>query len=149
MAVVRPTDYSIRAGTQTVGSFSSSHYIINFPEPTDAKLHIPWATPLLTPDMYPQFGAVDTSLNANAYPKGKYKFAWTFDKWTPLMFKYWCDTFLSTTAFSATVTVKTYTQFEVAVYLVCKMQRPVVLTPVRGAGFDKVKIEFKLGTVIT
>lgn len=141
MAVVRGTDHAIQAGTVTIASFNSTHKIVNFPVQTDQGVYqIPWATPTLTPEMYP-VRAIDRGLSGRGAFIGFYKFTWTFDKWTALMWKHFDDTFFNEAAW-APVTVRTYSQREEAMYLTCRMQRPVQLNPIRGAGFTGVKIEF-------
>lgn len=142
--VVRATDYSIQAGHVASTTFTSNHQIVNFPVQTDqGDSLIPWACPIMNEEMYPAVPEVVVAISAKAFPNGALKFAWTFDKWTPLMWKYWNDTFLAGGIYSANVTVKTYDLNEQVVYLQCHMIRPRTLSPIRGAGFQTIRFDFK------
>ncbi len=153
MAVLRPTDYSIQTGHVTVGSFTTNHRIVNFAVQSDqgstTDPDIPWTNPLITPEKYPTPPEIITSMSSKAFPNGFYTWTWTFSIWTPLMVKYWEDTFLTSGVWSKECTVKTYNRYEQAMYLQARMMKPQIITPLRGAGFSNIQIEFKRGVVIT
>lgn len=133
--------HSLYAGHTSASSLDEDDYIINFPLQSDQTI-IPWTNPLLTADLYPAPAQVVDSLSDKRYANGRTGFTWTFDKITPLMLAYLRTTFATGGTYWGDVTVLTYDTSELPTYWHARVKFPHKVTPVRGAGFGPVALEF-------
>lgn len=146
--MVRNENHAIQAGHVTVGSFTSSHIIKNFPLQTNQTV-IPWTVPILSGDMYPTPAEFQTALSGKVSVNGFYRFSWTFSLFSTEMYSYWLTTFLPSSVWSANVTVRTYTETDTAIYLQCLLQKPQAVSPDKGSVIENLKFNFVHGVIIT
>lgn len=113
---------------------------------------IPWLAPVASPDSVPQLSQYTTNLDGSMRGDGFYSVTWTFAYWTFSMHLLVLQQFFSSgAAYSAAVSLMTYDQNNVAVYLTATCDQPragVHMEPEVG-GWKNVKLVFHDGAIIT
>lgn len=150
MPVPRLEVHRIRLGTHAVGSVTSTYEVREIALQSDQD---PYATPWLVRgrDSNPVIRARSSDVaDLTKVEDGFYQFTWSFSYFTFGMVAYWNGTLLGG-AVSPAVTVMTYDQNNVAVYLTCTAS--ALRFPRDGeshpGGWKNVRMEFVGGTIIT
>lgn len=146
MPTARLTAQRIRSGTQAVVDVTTAYAVTARTVQSDQDI-IPWAL-AASLTTAPRRARASVMADESAYEDGTYRFQWGVSIMTHLMYKVWCDDFLPSGAARANVTVMTYDEYDVAVYLQCKIIRPTSLNRVIG-GYRDVIWEFAGGVIIT
>jgi len=151
MPTTRATDHRIRSGTQAVVDVTSTYSVTArskaSDQPTDPNF---WIIDTLQ-STAPKPARVATMLDLSQAADGFYSWQWVISHMTNGMLTLWYTDFLPSGARSGVVTVRTYTDADVSVYLTGVVYRPNLPgdgTPILG-GWANVVWRFDRGVVIT
>lgn len=149
--MARLTGHRIRSGLQVVGSVTSSYAIENFAKQSDQFDVAAWtiAGEGTTP---PQPARVSNNADGSKSDDGFYSWVWRMSYMSFGMMSYFLTQTGLTSARTADVTVMTYNELDVAVYLQCKITRPLMPGPDAQyaiAGYQNVLWRFSNGVIIT
>lgn len=152
MPTSRATDHRILSGTHPTSDFSGTTGAVKSrtkasDQPTDPNF---WIIDTLQ-STAPRAARTTTMLDLSADDDGYYSWQWVMSVMTSGMLTLWYADFLPSGAASGLVTVRTYTDADVSVYLTATIYRPVF--PQDGqrilGAYANVIWRFDGGTVIT
>jgi len=124
MPNARNTGQRIRTGLQTAASMTSTYEVEALPvqsDQTDAE----WWTIASDGTTVPRPARLITNADLSVSADGFLEFEWRMSYMTFGMVDYWLTTFLPSSAQDADVTVMTYNERDVAMYVQCRMRKPV------------------------
>lgn len=144
----------LRAGTVVVASITSTYAITNWTVQNDQKQGavtiVEWLAPYQA--LPPEYDRIALALDGTARPDGfMHGIFGPFSYWTFGMMDYFLDTYLSTTAYSALVSMMVYDITDTAIYLNSTIYRPIPgqdMEPAVG-GWKNIRVRWGIGTVIT
>ena len=149
MANARLIGHRIRSGHfASASSITSTYEITAIATQTDQRGDTPWTAPAAEGTTPPRPAEFITALDESVVANGYYAWQWVFSYMTFDMYQYWMTTFCDTNAWYGDVTVMTYSEFDVAIYLKAKMKRPQNLAIAMG-GYRDITFLFTHGEVIT
>lgn len=136
--------HRIITGHVSVATLLAAASIVkDFPLQSDQDAGARWGVNSIPPEP----AKLKQVLSRKIVTDGYRTFSWEFTGMTYLMKKYWHDQFMASTAYSGNVTVLTYNEYDIAVYLQCVMQRRVASNQI-AIGNTGVIYDFS-GTFIT
>lgn len=130
-------------GEIALADFDETYEIERFPRQADQPNIVDWLPPLDGSDVYSEFIENVRGFDGSSGTWGAGSFDWYTGYWTPLMCRYFTDTFLANGAGSARVTVMTFDRAYGYRVLWATMIRPDFRNaePV-GEGYSRIRIEF-------
>jgi hypothetical protein len=123
MPVARLEGQRLRAGTHAASALTTTYNIAGLAVQADQSLGVEWCIDSsgTTP---PKPARVTVNADESESDDGFYTFAWRMSYMTNLMLSHWLSTFLPGGVRSAPVTVLTYTEADVAIYLTGLIRKP-------------------------
>lgn len=150
MPTGRKTGQKIISGTVASSALTSSYLVTAFPVQADQNDSCPW---IIAGDgtTTPTAARISTNADLSRSPDGFYSFAWRMVYMTFGMTSYWINTLLPGGVWSAPVTVLTYDENDLAVYLQATLWRPNYPgsdAQYMPGGWGNVIWRFNAGTII-
>jgi len=151
MPNARNTGHRIRSGLQTAAAMTSTYEVESLPVQSDQPDADAWtiAGDGTTP---PRPARVIVNADLSVSADGFLEFEWRMSYMSFGMLDYWLTTFLPSGVQDADVTVMTYNERDVAMYVQCKMRKPVFPSAdaqVVPGGWGNVIWRFKKGVEVT
>ena len=146
--------YMLAAGTLTKSALTSNsaYNVENFPAASDQPLpSLPWREPQRQNTTRPKPARLATLTDFSVRADGFWLFQWSWPVFTPGMLKYFEDTFFSSgAAWSAAVTVQTYTDNGTyqAFNAVMKRPEPGVDYDIRDGLYTNIVFKFQGGVLL-
>lgn len=154
MPTARLVDHRIRAGTYGVSDITSGYAVTALAVQTDMHpaglTWVDWLPPTKA-SMPPRRLRFSENADGSISADGPYVFEWRFSYWTMDMLTLWRTTFLPSGVESAAVSVMTYTEEDIAVYLNCTLKNSHFPGDgeAEAGGWKNLIWRFSQGTIIT
>ena len=123
MPAARQEGHRLAPGTLTAASLTSTYNVVDLPVQSDMNDACPWAVDA-TGTTPPTPARVVTNADESRSADGAYSWQWRMPYMTFGALAYWLTTYLPGGVESANVTVMTYTENDVAMYLTAKLWKP-------------------------
>lgn len=135
--------YRLGAGEIALGDFDETYELEQFPRQDDQPAIVDWLEPLAGSDVYTEFIDQPEAMDGTADTFGNGAFDWFTGYWSPLMVKYFLDTFFPDGTGWARVTVMTFDAGHGWRVVWATMNRPKLNEAERvGYGYNRIRIPF-------